>query len=170
MVEKTNKQPTRRSDTKALARFMQELSWLLSSYSHLDFKGLDALAKEAASAQTNRAPVRRTSTTDVQTLVGILPGLLIDEALFPSNEDISEFAFNTLGVDIPRWDKKSRFELIGRIVCTANSRQGPELSALVSALRKATANSAVRLQIGDQRQKGMSWNEVIQNLVNERSE
>lgn len=147
---------------------MQELSWLLSSYSHLDFKGLDALAREAAVSQAKRAPVRRSSKTDVQTLVGILPGLLVDEALFPANEDIAEFALNTLGVDIPRWDKKSRFELIGRIVCTANTLQGSELSALVAALRKATGDSAVRLLIEDQRQRGVSWNEVIQNLIQEQ--
>lgn len=170
MAEKpTSTQTPRRTDAKALARFMQELSWLLTSYSHLDFKALEGLAKAATAEPVKRTPARRSAKTDVKTLVGILPGLFVDEALFPTNEDISEFALSALSISIPRWQKKSRYELIGHIVCTANTLQGAKLSSLVAALSKEAGDGAAKTKIEDQRQRGLSWNEVIQNLLQDAS-
>ena len=161
------KRVPRRSDTRTLSRFMQELSWLLNSYSDLDFKALEALSRESSS--TAPLPKRRIAKSDkrqnVETLVGVLPGLFVDERLFPSNVDIVEFAATALGINILRWQKKSKFELIGHIVCTANALDDGAVSSLVSALTKVTGKNSARIQIENQRLQGLSWNEVIQNLI-----
>lgn len=171
MSEKPHsKRAPKRSDPRALGRFLQELSWLLNSYSDLDFKALEGLALQPTPvvANTSKRKGERLGTkTNVHTLVGVLPGLFVDERLFPTNEDISEFAVSALGVHIPRWQKKSKFELIGHIVCTANALEEEQVASLVDALSRITGEDTARLKIEGQRQRGLSWNEVIQGLLAE---
>jgi len=158
----------RRSDARTLNKFLQELSWLLNSYSDLDFKALESLAKSPppaavpAKRKSARSPAKK---QNVEALVGVLPGLFVDERLFPSNVDISEFAFTALGIAIPRWSKKSKFELIGHIVCTTNALDDFAVASLVEALTRITGEDKARMRIENQRQQGLSWNEVIQNIL-----
>lgn len=163
------KRASKRSDPRALTKFLQELSWLLNSYSDLDFKALESLGTSVATPSL--APTKRQKSNNlpkkpnVHTLVGVLPGLLVDERLFPTNEDIAEFAEGTLGVSILRWQKKSKFELIGHIVCTANTLNDKAISSLVEALSQLTGEDRTRKIVEDQRQSGASWNEVIQGIL-----
>jgi hypothetical protein len=102
---------------------------------------------------------------NVYFLVGTLPKLFSDERLFPSNEDIADFAGAALKVRIPRWEKKSKFELIGHIVCRTAELSDIEVSDLVKALQRLIANGdSARKLIRDSKQSGLSWNEIIQQL------
>lgn len=164
----------KRSDPRALARFLQELSWLLNSYADLDFRALEnlAFAPPPVAAPTPRK--RRSKSTppraNVEALVGVLPGLFTDERIFPTNEDIAEFATTALDVKIPRWQKKSKFELIGHIVCNTKELKEEELASLVSALNIVSGEDSARAAVGEQRQNGLSWNEVIQKLVSNEND
>lgn len=166
---RTSKRPGKRSEPKTLFRFIEELSWLLSSYEDLDFRALGALSENLALSQRTVQNLRnhtlgRPQTT--QMLVGILPSLLIDEKLFPQNEDIIEFSGLALGITIPRWHKKSKFELIGHIVCSAEKADLRKLQQLVRILEDITDEKGETRKVMEaQRKSGLSWNEVIQRLL-----
>jgi hypothetical protein len=161
------KRATKRSDPKALARFVEELSWLLSSYADLDFRSLGLLSAELVDVNRNRNFLAHSGRRPtVRMLVGILPSVLIDEKLFATNEDIVEFAQSTLEMSIPRWGKKSRYELIGHVVCHTDQAPPGKLDALLAALdRLADEKGTARALVEKQRQSGASWNEVIQTLI-----
>ena len=162
------KRPMKRTDPKALSRFMEEFAWLLTSYDDLDFRALGALASELTSMSRSRVNLynhsRRSDIT--QMLVGTLPSFLVDEDLFPTNEDIAEFALSILGISIPRWQKKSKYELIGHIVCNVNEASPRKISRLTDALEEILdERGETRKRIASERKSGRSWNEVIQKLT-----
>lgn len=157
---------TKRTEPRALFRFIEELSWLLSSYDNLDYKALSNLAHEYETAIKFRNSIahQRVSQFD-DPLVGVLPALLVDETLFPSNEDIAEFAEGLLSIEIPRWNKKSKYELIGHIVCHTNMAPPARREDLVLAIRNLLDDKTVNKNEARRRRKsGASWNEVIQVL------
>lgn len=168
-----SRRPARRSekksDPKALLRFVEELSWLLSNHSDLDFKALRGLTDELymsfrVSSNLRSHSAARAPTT--QLLVGVLPSLLTDERLFQSNEDIIEFSALTLGISVPRWQKKSKFEVIGHIVCSTDQAEPYRLQRLVRALEDLVDDKGEKRQsLAAQRKSGLSWNEVIQQLL-----
>jgi hypothetical protein len=90
----------------------------------------------------------------------------MDEELFAGNEDIVEFAKHALNIEIPRWHKKSKYELIGHVVCNANLLNDTRLQKLSQAIEKIQdARGRERDLIQIQRKSGLSWNEVIQNML-----
>lgn len=153
-----------------MARFVEELSWLLSSYSDLDFRSLGQLSSELVETNRSRNLLAHSDRRpSVRMLVGILPSVLVDEKLFPTNEDIVEFAQTTLEMSIPRWGKKSRYELIGHVVCHTDQAPASNLESLLTALdRLADEKGTTRALVEKQRKSGASWNEVIQTLVMRR--
>lgn len=157
--------PARRADPRTLRRFIEELSWVLNSFEDLDFKALASLASESVPSTSSTAGAKN-RRTDLITLLGRLPALFMDEDLFAGNEDIVEFAQHALGIEIPRWHKKSKHELIGHVVCNANLLNDRRLKQLGSAIEKLQdARSKTRNLVQSQRKSGLSWNEVIQNML-----
>src|SRR5690606_2215361 len=123
-------EPSPRDFERSL-RFIEELGWLLKSFPDLDLSALSSLSSEArAYAHFRRLPTGMIAPekSSVVYLVGTLPSLFMDETLFPQNEDIAEFAKETLRVPMSRWQKKSRFEIVGQIVCTAITLSPKEIS------------------------------------------
>lgn len=170
VTNKAARKATRRSEPRTLLKFVEELSWLLSSYEDLDFKALGNLgvdigrSHQATMNLRNHSSLSRTPTS--QLLVGTLPGLLKDEALFPTNEDIVEFSAMTLGISITRWQKRSKYELIGQIVCHADSASQDKLDRLVQILNSIMSDKGeTKRDLQEQRRSGLSWNEVIQRLL-----
>ena len=158
---------TKRSDPRTLARFVEELSWLLSSYDELDFKALGDLSStffeiSRHSSLVSKSPRSKTA----QTLVGVLPSFFLDLELFPTNEDIIEFSQMALGINIPRWQKKSKFELIGHIVCHTDQASPEYISRVMAALDEALSEQGTaRKKLTKERKSGRSWNEVIQSML-----
>lgn len=156
-----------RSDPKLAARFLEELSWLLKSYEGMDPRLLTEIADDfqfaSRSARHLRGPVRPKT---VQLLVGVLPGLFTDEALFRSNEDIVEFSRHALGITIPRWHKKSKYELIGHVVCHTDQAPSARVERLVAVLGDMLENpDSARGRIEKERNSGATWNEVVRGLL-----
>lgn len=168
-----DEQPTQRRkaarapDSRKLFNFIEELSWLLSSYDGTDFKALANLSKEFQHAvELRNSLAHRSGAGGDDALVGVLPGLLVDERLFPSNEDIAEFASTLLSIDIPRWSKKSKYELIGHIVCHAHLAPPLRRRKLAEAMQSLVIDrDLVTKRIATDRKAGASWNEIIQSLV-----
>lgn len=160
-------------DPRTVQRFLEELSWVLNTYSNLDFKSIaNAQLSSPTSIKGKRGFQQYISKNpNVHFLVGALPTIFSDEKLFASNEDISDFASEALNLTISRWEKRSRYELIGLIVCETTKLDDERLSRLVSALSNligddTTAKSLLELR----RTSRMSWNDLIQQLSKENSD
>lgn len=160
----------KRSDPRELSRFVEELSWLLKSFEDLDFNALTEFSHQMEFFLSNseRLRSRNASEHTAIVLVGILPDLLMDTRLFPTNEGIVEFAEAALGLPMNRWQKKSRYEIIGQIVCHTNEASPGKVRRLSSIIEQMHDNHTnVRKLIETNREKGHSWSEVIGRLYND---
>lgn len=100
-------------------------------------------------------------------LIGVLPRLFQDKALFPLNDDIVEFAISALGIFISRSSRKrSRYEIIGNVICEADTLDEQKLTSLVKALEKLVGNKEMLNKTIERKKQGdFSWNETIQELL-----
>lgn len=173
MSSKHNRSSVNENDIKKLMLFLEELGWLLSSYPNLDLRYVskelrDAIAHGPAAA-TAAVGGYISTNPNKHFLVGVLPRVLTDESLFPTNEDIAEFATTVMNVKIPRFHKKSKYELIGHIVCQTENLNERALSKLVHALSMLTEEGdKVRKIISQRKQQNFGWNAIIQELATER--
>lgn len=173
MATKTTKrvESSARLDAVKTTRFLEELSWLFQSHHDIDLKAISRALADAATQRTVRQGFSSFASPNpnIHFLVGILPLVLRDESIFATNGAIAEFAISALGMDMVRWEKKSRFELIGEIVCNAIDLDDSELSKLVEALSVLAGGDAVARKIVRDAQVSRSgWNEIIQTLLAER--
>lgn len=163
-TRKTNSRQEKTRDPRTASRFIEELSWLLQSYSNFDFKVLQEMKYGSVGPESleKAAP----SNPNIRYLVGTLPSVFNDLRFFPANEDISDFANDALGLNITRWDKRSRYELIGLIVCETAKLDDQRLGRLVEALTRITDNdTAAQMVIAERKANSLSWNELIQLLT-----
>lgn len=75
---------------------------------------------------------------DLETLIGTIPFLLLNQQIFEKNQDIADFA-NRLNIQIPSPEKKKREDIIGRIVSSIasfDSKKIAELNYAIKALKK----------------------------------
>jgi hypothetical protein len=115
-----------------------------------------AVAKSYQSADPNK-----------RFLIGALPRLLLDRDLFPSNEDIVDFAKVALRLEMTRTvEKRARHEIIGKIVCETETLDEQQLTDLVKALELIVGNKD-RLAVMIEKKKSgtFSWNETLQELL-----
>lgn len=98
-------------------------------------------------------------------LIGALPRLLLDRDLFPSNDDIVEFATSALRLDM-KVEKRARFEIIGKIVCETDALDEKQLTDLVRAIERIVGDrSKIASMVERKRAGAFSWNETIQELL-----
>lgn len=173
MAAKTTKRAETASKTESVrvTRFLEELSWLLQSHQELEVKSISRALADAASQRTVKQGFSAFASPNpnIHFLVGILPLVLRDETIFPTNGSIAEFAISALGMNMTRWEKKSRFELIGEIACNTIDLDDRELSKLVAALSVlANGDAVARTIVREAQSSSRGWNEIIQTLIAER--
>ena len=155
-------------DARSVKKFIEELSWVLSSYSHLDFRALPHLltVSDHIGGRSSRQLTRHVSDNpNIHFLVGALPIIFTDERLFPSNADIAEFAQDALNLPISRWEKRSKYELIGLIACETARLDDRRLDRLVGVLSRLVAGEpAARKAFSEKQERRLSWSEMIQSL------
>ncbi len=160
-----------KNEAARATRFLEELSWLFQSQSEIDTKSIARALADAAKHRTVRQGFSSfvSPNPNIHFLVGILPLVLRDESLFPTNGSIAEFAISALGMPMLRWEKKSKFELIGEIVCNAIDLDDGELSKLVEALSVlARGDSLAKAIVLDAHTTKRGWNEIIQSLLTQQ--
>lgn len=160
----------KRSDPRELSRFVEELSWLLKSFEDIDYNALSDFSHdiEFFLSSSQRMQKKGRDRRDAAILVGILPDFLMDITLFPTNEGIVEFSNAALGLPINRWQKKSRYEIIGQIVCHTNDASPKKVRMLSELIEEMQDNkTSIRRAIEINREQGHSWSEVIGRLYNE---
>lgn len=153
-----------------LRRFLEEFSWLMSDYSKMDFR---KIANSINSSYIETSELRNAvgnyevSNPNVHFLTGVLPTLFLDDSIFKTNEEIAEFSESVLDIKIPGYDKKSKFEIIGRIVCeTSTFNKEEKLYKLVEALKVLLGDIDKKERLMKyKRNDSFSWNYIIQDLV-----
>lgn len=160
-----------KSEANKLKRFLEEFSWLVETYSKLDFKKASVSIDEnlGETSEVRKAiGIYESDNPNIHFLTGVLPSLFLDDTLFRTNDDIAEFASAVLGLDIPRYYKKSKYEIIGHIVCETNKLNEKELDKLVAALSRLVNNEIGKKLLAKKKKDGsFSWNKMIQDLIME---
>lgn len=160
-------------DPRTIQRFLEELSWVLNTYSNLDFKSIANPQPSTPISIKGKVGFQQyiSKNPNVHFLVGALPTIFSDEKLFASNQDIADFASEALSLPISRWEKRSRYELIGLIVCETTKLDDVRLSRLVDALSNLIGDDAKVRNLSELRRAGgMSWNDLIQRLSRDSTE
>ncbi len=152
--------------------FIEELHWLLESRKEFDLKIVIKTLRDMQSQQDSISGIvgaYKSPNPNKHFLIGALPKLFQDSRLFPTNESIASFATEILMIKIPRFEKRSKYELIGKIVCETDTLSDHKLSQLVNALSLLTVNEDNLNKIREERKDvNFSWNETIQKLTGAR--
>ncbi|MGA7437851.1 MAG: hypothetical protein WBW32_06940 [Luteibacter sp.] len=148
---------------------LQELVWAIQSRPADEVKTglrfLEDSVRTANAAHSNRFAKKARGREHLTSLIGSMPLILADLELFPSNESIAKFAAEALGIHIARWEKRSRYEMIGMLVM--------ETSLLSETRVRELANFLAEVNVGGKRlasikravsDVGFSWNEAIRSL------
>jgi len=158
-----------KQEINKLKRFLEEFSWLMDTYSNVNLRAASKLIDESlneTSRMRKAVGVYESKNPNVHFLTGILPSLFLDQMLFKTNDDIAEFASTVLKLDIPRHYKKSKYEIIGHIVCGANKLDDKALDKLVRVLSLLINNDKEKKKLAlKKKDESFSWNEVIQSLI-----
>ncbi|MCP4696796.1 MAG: hypothetical protein GY862_08095 [Gammaproteobacteria bacterium] len=158
-----------KQETQKLKRFLEEFSWLMDTYSKVDFKKASELIDESLrkTLEVRKAVgVYESKNPNTQFLTGVLPSLFLDESLFRTNDDIAEFASAVLKLKISRHNKKSKHEIIGLIVCETNRLNEKELDKLVQALSLLVNDEkGKKILVEKKKNSSFGWNEMIQSLI-----
>jgi len=164
-----NKTILDKTKVKHAIDFIEELSWLLDSKRKLKLSEIPEILRtqmQTSDSIIGAANKYASPNPNIHYLIGILPRLFQDEKLFPRNEDVASFANDVLNIDITRVSKRSKYELIGLVVCKCNELDDSKLEEMVNALVLITDNSE-KIEIFAEERKaiGFSWNETIRKLA-----
>ena len=150
---------------------IQELVWAIRSRETNELlNGVSYLRHLAHSEKVERRRLDKKSShkgkqRDLKALVGSMSLVLADIELFPANEDIAKFATEALQISIARWEKRSRYEMIGMLIMESINASPARLRDVGSLLNRISDESDSMAQIKKRsRQTGFSWNEAIRSL------
>jgi len=169
MRKKTAEKKPSEADLKRASMALDDFVWSLQ---RINVRQLSEAAEAFRSFLSSGGPedmiasTYRSGNENKDFLIGVLPRLFQDKELFPQNEDITEFASAALGLDMSRAGKRSRYEIIGKIVVEM-SNLGDEKFALVANALDALVDDREKLaNMAEIKRSGkFSWNETIQQLI-----
>ncbi|MCD1588664.1 hypothetical protein K7H09_21900 [Halomonas sp. IOP_14] len=170
----TEPKKTRRSSVtdetkvKYAIDFIEELSWLLDSKKKLKLNEIPDILRSQMLTDSfvlSAADKYASPNPNIHYLIGVLPRLFQDTKLFPKNEDIASFAKDVLGIEVARVEKRSKYELIGLVVCECNELNDSKLEDMVNALSAITTSTEKISKFAEAKKlTGFSWNEAIRKL------
>ncbi|MBV7560511.1 hypothetical protein [Enterobacter sp. ENT02] len=161
----------KRNEITKIKKLIEELSWIMTEYSSADLKKIyNALDSSSVMANDISETIGyKPENPNKHFLTGALPSLFLDQNLFKTNDEIALFSEQIIGVKIPRYHKKSKYEIIGHIVCEANSLDDHGLKKIVRALEKIVSDETSKKSLYNKKNSSssFSWNEIIQDLNEE---
>ena len=147
---------------------IEELSWVLDSKKNLKLREIPEILRSrllVSNSISSAAEKYVSPNPNIHYLIGVLPRLFQDISIFQKNEDIADFANEVLGMRIARVKKRSKYELIGLIVCEANLLDDQKLEELVASLASITSSRDKLMIIAQAKgASNFSWNETIRKL------
>ena len=163
-VERKKKSSTE-IEQQQIINFFEELCWLLDSNKNINFSNA---SKNLNIIRNNIVHGTTFGNTDITSLIGVLPSLLKDLEIFPNLAQLAQFAKEILGIEISRWDKRSRNEIIGLIICEVEDANKERMDVLIEWSTNILNNKKrVREMQEKAKNEGniFSWNETIQKLT-----
>ena len=152
-------------EQQQLINFFEELCWLLDSNKNINFNNASKNLKTIRNSIIHGATFEN---ANIVSLIGVLPSLLKDLEIFPSLAQLVQFAKEILGIEISRWDKRSRNEIIGLIICEVEDTNKERMDILLEWSNNIL-NNKKRVQEMQEKAKNegniFSWNETIQKLT-----
>jgi hypothetical protein len=160
-----------KNEIERAINFVEELSWLIESKKNMRLKEVPDLLRTLLEQNddniSKELPLNFSSeNNNIRYLIGMLPELFLDNNLFPTNKDIISFSEEVLKINITRKEKRTKYELIGLIVCETSKLNDMELQGLVCALQ-LIINDNEKMNFIKQNIKhdGFSWNKAIQYIT-----
>ena len=157
-----------KNEARVLKRFLEEFSWLMESYSKIDLSKASELIDDSLNETKEirkAVGAYESKNPNKHFLIGALPSLFMDQKIFRRNEDIAEFASSVLNIEIGRYSRSARAEVIGRVICQTVDLDDKKLDQLVKALAVLAKNDAKTNSIISKRESSnFSWNDIINEL------
>lgn len=159
-------------ERQQLINFFEELSWLIDSKKDINFRNASKYLREYRNMIAH-GKLTDDTEKNAYDLIGVLPSLLKDSDIFQSNTQLVQFAEEVLDLKIPRWEKKSRNEIIGLIICEVEDVNKERLDTLTKWVADILRN---KLKVKDLQTKAIkagnlfSWNEAIQKIIGDTNE
>lgn len=158
-----------KNEIEKAINFVEELSWLIESKKNVRLKEIPDLLRNLLEKNESAANGELSLSLDgnsIRSLIGILPELFLDNNLFKTNNDIIIFSEEVLKINITRKEKRSKYELIGLIVCETSKLNNKELQGLVCALQVIISdNDKMNYLKQNINHDGFSWNKAIQYIT-----
>ena len=152
----------RKNNVNKTMSFLEDLCWLLDAQIEINYS---EVIKVISEIKEGGRYIEKPSTDD---LIGILPQLLTDKALFTTNKSLAQFSLEVLGIEILNWHKRSRHEMIGVIICkvqeSTNVANGISKYVLTNILRNKEEIRKYQKEIEDSNNQFL-WNDAIRKIV-----
>ncbi|BDF69484.1 hypothetical protein CE91St41_04630 [Oscillospiraceae bacterium] len=149
--------------------FIEDLCWLLDANKAINFKKVPPMLRTLRESSSLSGNDNKPDVI-ISNLIGVLPALLKDEGVFTTNSSLVQFAKEVLSLNISRWEKRSRFEIIGLIICNVEEVNADKLEALIQVSLELLKNKdKVKKEIQNN-DNLFSWNETIQKIVTNDNE
>ena len=152
-------------EQQQIINFFEELCWLLDSNKNINFNNA---SKNLKIIRNNIVHGTTFENTTITSLIGVLPSLLKDIEIFPNLAQLAQFAKEILGIEISRWDKRSRNEIIGLIICEVEDANKERMDVLLEWSNNILNNKKSVQEMQEKaKNEGniFSWNETIQKLT-----
>lgn len=144
---------------------LEELEWLLDSPRGRSLlSSLPKMIENLREINDCRGSVY-VNRQNIRSLVGVLPEFFQNANIFRTNADIEQFAREVLGVNIINFEKKSRTEIIGVIVCSVPSFEDSTFEVLGKYLSNIVDDEKKCSQVAKEKETtNFSWNDTISKL------
>lgn len=160
---------TNKVQSQKASMALDDLVWAIQKINVAQLKNAADLLRVSLSEDSNTSNVARSyksNNPNKHFLIGVLPRLFQDRELFPQNEDIAEFAATVLHLEFSRTGKRSRYEIIGKVICETDTLDDTKLFTLVQALEQLVGDKDKLAQMIVKKKAGsFSWNETLQDLL-----
>lgn len=150
--------------------FLEDLCWLLESKKNLNFSDVAKTINEIKNVSDEK--LNRNTQNEViklqEDIIGILPKMLVDTTLFKTNKSLSQFADEVLKIEIKNWEKRSRNEMIGVIICQIQDSGAKLKGVSAYLLENILQNKDEFVKIQKERENRndqFKWNDAIHEIV-----
>lgn len=156
-----------KKDVKILTNFLEEFSWIVEKYKDVDLNQLNKeLWNSLDSRRTNNLSLFYSeNNSNKNYLIGVLPKLLQDKELFEKNMDLVSFS-NALGIEVKFGEKRSRYEIIGAMLCQISELNDEKLDKVVVAIEAINNDQSLLTNLKNLKKNAINydWNLIIQEL------
>lgn len=154
-------------DADRAFRFIEDICWLIDGQKDIKFSEIPKMIRMNQDINNQQFNVSDDKKV-VAELIGVLPSLLVDSSLFRTNRDLYLFSSEVLGIDIINWEKKSKYDIIGNILCQIQESNKINDIVLVDLLSNIMKNKEKIKVLQEQKINNnfpFSWNETIRKIV-----